>query len=64
MSPIALTVALVASTQLTPAGVGSASHTPGGPAVIVTGDDDLLSLEEYEGIAIVMPRAFLEMIAG
>jgi len=32
--------------------------------VIVTGDDDLLALKEYEGIAIVMPRAFREMIAG
>jgi len=32
--------------------------------VIVTGDDDLLSLEQYEGIAIVTPRAFLEMING
>ena len=32
--------------------------------VIVTGDDDLLALEQYEGIAIVTPRAFLEMIKG
>jgi uncharacterized protein len=30
--------------------------------VIVTGDDDLLALQEYEGIAILTPRAFLEMI--
>jgi len=32
--------------------------------VIVTGDDDLLALKEYEGIAIVTPRVFLEVIAG
>jgi putative PIN family toxin of toxin-antitoxin system len=30
--------------------------------VIVTGDADLLELEEHEGIAIVTPRAFLELI--
>lgn len=30
--------------------------------VIVTGDADLLALEEHEGIAIVTPRAFLELI--
>ena len=36
----------------------------GRAAVVVTGDDDLLALEEYEGIAIVTPRAFLEMIKG
>ena len=32
--------------------------------VIVTGDEDLLVLEDYEGIGIVTPRAFLEMIQG
>lgn len=32
--------------------------------VIVTGDADLLALEEYEGIEIVTPRAFLKMIEG
>jgi hypothetical protein len=32
--------------------------------VIVTGDDDLLALEEFEGIAILTPRAFLNMIKG
>jgi putative PIN family toxin of toxin-antitoxin system len=32
--------------------------------VIVTGDEDLLALEEYEGIAILTPRAFLEMMNG
>ena len=32
--------------------------------MIVTGDTDLLVLAEYEGIAIVTPRAFLEWIKG
>jgi hypothetical protein len=32
--------------------------------VIVTGDADLLALEEYEGIAIMTPRAFLESTKG
>ena len=32
--------------------------------VIVTGDEDLLSLEEYEGMAILSPRAFLDLING
>ncbi len=32
--------------------------------VIVTGDADLLALEEHEDIAIVTPRAFLELIKG
>jgi putative PIN family toxin of toxin-antitoxin system len=32
--------------------------------VIVTGDADLLALEEYEGIPIVTPRAFLELVKG
>jgi uncharacterized protein len=31
---------------------------------LVTGDDDLLSLGEYERIAIVTPRAFLEVLRG
>ena len=30
--------------------------------IIVTGDDDLLALEEYENIAIMTPRAFLDLI--
>lgn len=30
--------------------------------VIVTGDDDLLALKEYEGIAIMTPRAFRNML--
>ncbi len=32
--------------------------------VIVTGDADLLALAEYEGVAIVGPRAFLELPEG
>lgn len=31
---------------------------------IVTGDHDLLTLAEHEGIAIVTPRAFLDLIKG
>jgi uncharacterized protein len=32
--------------------------------VIVTGDADLLSLREHEGVAIVTPRAFLGLFRG
>ena len=32
--------------------------------VIVTGDEDLLVLEKHQGIPIVTPRGFLEMISG
>ncbi len=32
--------------------------------VIVTGDTDLLALEEHQGIAIVTPRAFLDLFRG
>lgn len=32
--------------------------------VIVTGDADLLTLEEHEGIAIVTPRAFVDLFRG
>jgi hypothetical protein len=38
-----------------------AAAVEGHAAVIVTGDRDLLALEEYEGIAIVTPRAFLDL---
>ncbi len=31
---------------------------------VVTGDADLLTLGEHEGIQIVTPRAFLELLAG
>jgi uncharacterized protein len=30
--------------------------------VVVTGDVDLLALEEYEGIAILAPREFLDLL--
>jgi hypothetical protein len=33
-----------------------------GPTVIVTGDDDLLELGTYAGIAIVSPRRLPEML--
>jgi hypothetical protein len=32
--------------------------------VIVTGDADLLALKDHEGIAIVTPRAFLDLFRG
>ena len=32
--------------------------------VIVTGDGDLLALEEHEGLVIVTPRAFLDLVRG
>ncbi len=32
--------------------------------VIVTGDADLLVLEEHDGIAILTPRAFLDLLRG
>lgn len=41
-----------------------AAALEGRASVIVTGDDDLLSLEEYEGVAIVTPRAFVDLIKG
>jgi putative PIN family toxin of toxin-antitoxin system len=41
-----------------------AAAVEGRADVIVTGDADLLALDEYEGIAIVRPRAFLESIKG
>ncbi len=31
--------------------------------MIVTGDDDLLVLKSYQGIRIITPRAFLELLA-
>jgi hypothetical protein len=34
----------------------------GGADCIVTGDDDLLELAEYEGVAIITPQAFLEFL--
>ncbi len=39
-----------------------AAAVEGRADAIVTGDRDLLALEEYEGIAIVAPRAFLNLL--
>lgn len=36
----------------------------GRASYIVTGDEDLLTLQEYEGISIVTPRAFLDLLTG
>ena len=41
-----------------------AAAVEGRAGVIVTGDNDLLALREYEGIAIVTPRAFLDFLNG
>ncbi len=41
-----------------------AAAVEGRADVLVTGDADLLALEQYEGIGIVTPRAFLESIKG
>jgi putative PIN family toxin of toxin-antitoxin system len=35
----------------------------GAAAYIVSGDDDLLALDPYQGISIVTPRRFIEIIA-
>lgn len=40
-----------------------AAAVEGRAEVIVSGDRDLLALGEYEGIAIMTPRAFLERLA-
>lgn len=39
-----------------------AAAVEGRAAVVVSGDDDLLSLEEYDDIPIMTPRSFLEML--
>ena len=39
-----------------------ATAVAAGAELIVTGDDDLLVLKEYEGVAIVSPRRFLERL--
>jgi hypothetical protein len=39
-----------------------ATALEGRAEVIVTGDDDLLSLGQFEGIPIVKPRAFLDWL--
>jgi putative PIN family toxin of toxin-antitoxin system len=41
-----------------------ATALAGGAEVIVTGDEDLLTLGEWRGIAILSPRRFLERLAG
>jgi putative PIN family toxin of toxin-antitoxin system len=41
-----------------------AAATEGRAQAIVTGDADLLTLVEHEGIAIVTPKQFLEVIIG
>ncbi|MEX2125820.1 MAG: putative toxin-antitoxin system toxin component, PIN family [Woeseia sp.] len=41
-----------------------AAAVEGRASVIVTGDDDLLTLREYNGIIIVAPRLFLDRISG
>ncbi len=41
-----------------------AAAVEGRAGAIVTGDADLLTLGEYEGIVIVTPRAFLDPIEG
>jgi putative PIN family toxin of toxin-antitoxin system len=41
-----------------------AAAVEGRAEMIVTGDSDLLVLGEYEGIAIVRPRTFLDFIKG
>ena len=40
-----------------------AAAIEGRVGTIVTGDDDLLAISEYQGIDIVTPRRFLELIA-
>lgn len=41
-----------------------AAAVEGRADTIVTGDDDLLALGEYDGIAIVTPRVFLDLLDG
>ncbi len=40
-----------------------ATAVAGQAAFIVTGDDDLLTLTKYEGVRILSPRGFLEVLA-
>jgi hypothetical protein len=39
-----------------------AAALEGRAACVVTGDQDLLALREYEGVSIVTPRTFLELL--
>lgn len=41
-----------------------AAALEGGASFVVTGDPDLLDLREYEGIRIVRPRVFLDLLSG
>jgi len=41
-----------------------AAAVEGRADAIVTGDADLLDLHEYQGIAIITPRAFLDLIGA
>ena len=41
-----------------------AAALEGRATLVVTGDPDLLALEEYQGVRIVNPRAFLTVLAG
>jgi len=34
----------------------------GGASLVVTGDEDLLALAEHEGVIVVSPRAFLDLL--
>ena len=41
-----------------------AASLEGRATVVVTGDPDLLSLEEHQGVRIVTPRVFLGLLGG
>ena len=41
-----------------------AAAVEGGASFVVSGDPDLLTLKEHEGIRIVSPRAFLDLLDG
>lgn len=41
-----------------------AAALEGRATLVVTGDPDLLALEEYQGVRIVNPRAFLDLLGG
>ena len=41
-----------------------AAAVEGSATLIVTGDPDLLAVKEYQGIRIVTPRIFLDLLSG
>ena len=41
-----------------------AAALEGRATLVVTGDPDLLALEEHQGVRIVSPRAFLGLLGG